>query len=382
MGLALALALAGGRGAGLVSGRLGGDFAEFYAAGRIVRSGQAARLYDPAAQRAAQGDLMPEGAANFVPFAYPPQFALPYALLAGLPYRLAFVVHLAVMAGLLFLALRLACADLPWAREYPAAVFCAAVLFYPLLRALLGGQNTPLTLCCCAAAWSLERRGRDILAGLCLAVLCYKPQYGLGLAGLYFLAGRRRLALAALAGLAALTLADLAVFGPSFVASWLGYADWVVRTSLGMEGEKAVSFLGVTRHVLAGSPQAASTLGLGLAGLTLAGLAAVFWKRRGRPVGLAELGLAGAGLLLAAPHAYYYDAGLLVFAALAILDAGPRHAAALVLGLWLCGLAQPLAPLWGVSPLFFAALAACGLALTIARRRDGPPGTDISPGRS
>jgi hypothetical protein len=375
MGLALVFALCTGSGARIVSGRLGGDFAEFYAAGRIVLAGQAERLYDPAAQRAAERDLMPDAAGDvFVPFAYPPQFALPYALLAALPYRVAFAVHLAAMAGLLFLAVRIACRDLPWAAPYTAAVFCAAILFYPLLRALLGGQNTPLSLCLFAAAWSLERRGRMVAAGLCLAALCFKPQLGLGLLALYTLAGRTRLALSACLGLAVLLAGATAVFGPSWPAAWLGYADWVVRTSLGMEGEMAVSFPGVARHLLAAWPRAGLAAGLGAACAVLACLGVVFWRRRGRSLDRPCLGLAAAGLLLAAPHAYFYDAGLLVFPALALLDARLPRAASLVCGLWLAGWAQLFAPRLGLSPLFPAALALFGLclALVAAPRRVRP----------
>ncbi len=366
MGLALLFALCTGSGAKVVSGRLGGDFAEFYAAGRIVLTGRTERLYDQAVQRAAERDLMPEGSGDvFVPFAYPPQFALPFALLAALPYRLAFVVHFAAMAVLLFLAVRIACRDLSWAAPYTVAVFCAAILFYPLLRALLGGQNTPLSLCLFAAAWSLERRGRPVPAGLCLAALCFKPQLGLGLLALYALAGRTRMALSACLGLAAILAGNTAVFGPSWPAAWLGYADWVVRTSLGMEGEMAVSFPGVVRHLLAAWPRAGLAAGLVAACAVLACLGVTFWRRRGRPLDLACLGLAAAGLLLAAPHAYFYDAGLLFFPALALLDARLRHAASIVCGLWLAGLAQLIAPRLGQSPLFPAALALFGLCLAL-----------------
>lgn len=370
MGLALLLALSGGDGARIVSGRLGGDFAEFYAAGRIVRSGRPEAIHDPAVQREAQRDLMPDVRDGYVPFAYPPHFALPYALLAALPYRTAFALHLACMAALLFACVRLTCRDLPWAAPYPAAVFCAVVLFYPLFRALLGGQNTPLTLFLCAAAWTLERRGRPVSAGLCLSLLCYKPQFGLGLLGLYLLAGRWRLAAAGACGVAGLVILDTVLFGPSWATTWLAQADWVVRTSLAGEGEKAVSLPGVCRHLLADAPGPALVLGLGLAFLVLVCLGLVFWRRRNRPLPLAGLGLAASGLLLAAPHAYYYDAGLLFFPALALANRYRPQAPAVLGGLWLLGLAQPLAGSLGVSPLFPAALACFGWLLLGPFRSD------------
>ncbi len=374
MALALAIGLFGGQGAAIVTGRLGGDFAEFYGIGRMVGHSplpEAAGLYDPKRQRAAQADLMPDGKAGFIPFAYPPQFALPYAVLAALPYRAAFAVHLAIMAGLLFTAVALSCRESGRLRGVVPAVFCAAALFHPLLRALLGGQNTPLTLALMAGAWALERRGRPILAGLCLAVLCYKPQFGLGLLGLYLLAGRWRMGLAGMAGAGLVFVGNTLLFGPDWTERWLAYAQWVVSTSLSMEGEKAVSFVGVCRALLPASPNAALILGYGLAAATAVLCGAVFWSLRHRPASLAHLGLAGAGLVLVAPHAYFYDAGLLLFAGLALCDSGRRNAAVLVLGLWLAGTAQVAAPALGFSPLFPAALACFWLMLVPLPGRAG-----------
>ncbi|EFL53234.1 Protein of unknown function DUF2029 [Solidesulfovibrio fructosivorans JJ]] len=371
LALAVGAALVSGSGAGVVSGRLGGDFAEFYAAGRIVRSGDARRLYDPAVQRAAQVDLMLSSGGAYVPFAYPPPFALPFALLAALPYRLAYALHLAVMAALLYGALWLACREMAWAKPYVPAVFCAAVLFYPMLRALLGGQNTPLTLALCVAAWSLERRGRTLLAGLCLALLCFKPQFGLALLGLFLLAGRWRMAGAGILGLAGLGLVATVLCGPTWPTAWLGHAKWVVATSLALEGDKAVSLLGVSRHLLAGSPRAALAVGLCLSLVVTAILGRAFWRRRGRDIPFSLLGLAVTGLVLLAPHAYFYDTGLLILPGLALLDARFPHGPALVFGLWLAGLAQLGAGLLGLSPLFPAALAVF-ILMEVAIRHTAP----------
>ena len=144
---------------------------------------------------------------------------------------------------------------------------------------------------------------------------------------------------------------------------------------MGMEGEKAVSILGVCRHLLAAWPQAATTVG-GVLTLVAAGLlGAVFLRRRNAPIGLVPLGVAGAGLVLLAPHAYYYDTGLLLFAALALLKQNTPRAPVTVLGLWLAGLAQTGAALWGLSPLFPALVTAFGLLLVPALR---PPAKGFS----
>lgn len=366
LALVLGVVLATGRGADSISGRLGGDFAEFYAAGRLVLTGRAHRLYDPAAQAEAQAALMPAGG-RFVPFAYPPQVALAYAPLAALPYRLAFAVHLAAMAGLLFAAVALACQDLPWARPHTLAIFCAAVFFYPLFRALLGGQNTPLTLALMAAAFAGDRRGRFALAGICLGLLAYKPHFALGLTALFVLAGRWRTAGFAVATLLATAMANNLLFGADWPLRWIPYADWVVTTSLGLEGDKAVSLLGVCRHILAERPKAALIAGYGLAGLCLAITGVAFWLRRGAAPSLVLAGLAGAGLVLAAPHAYYYDGGLVLFACLAIPGSGLPRPGLVVLLAWLIGLGQLVVPAGDVSPVF-GGVSACFALMLLALR--------------
>lgn len=367
LGVALGSAFWSGQEARIVSGRLGGDFAEFYAAGSLVLKGQGHHLYDPVVQAGAQNTLMPE-AGQFVPFAYPPQFALAYVPLAALPYRLAFAVHLLAMAGLLFAAVKLACRDSPWARPHALAIYCAALFFFPLFRALLGGQNTPLTLALTAAAFAGDRRGRVVLSGICLGLLGYKPQFALGLLALFALGGRWRTAGWALATLLVTVVGNNLIFGMDWPLRWLTYADWVVTTSLGREGEKAVSLLGLCRHLLPGSPEIALILGYGLAGVCLAAMAGVFWRDRDAPPSPTSQGLAGTGLVLAAPHAYFYDGGLVLFACLALPASGLPRPSLLILLVWLAGLGQLAAPALGASPVFLAVLACYGLMLRILHR--------------
>jgi hypothetical protein len=289
-----------------------------------------------------------------------------------LPFRLAFAVHLLAMAGLLFTAVKLACRDLSWARPHTLAVFGAAVFFYPLFRALLGGQNTPLTLALTAAAFAWDTRNRELAAGVCLGLTAYKPQFAAGLLLLFFLGGRWRTAGWGLATMLATAAGNGLVFGADWPFRWLAYATGVVSTSLGMEGDKAVSCLGVCRQLLPGAPGLAQGLGYALAGaaLGLAGWAS--WRGRGVPPSPALRGLAGAALVLAAPHAYFYDGGLIIFACLALPRSGLPRPGRLVLLVWLAGLGQLAAPALGLSPVFLAVLAGYGLMLLALRRTPLP----------
>lgn len=359
------------------TGRLGGDFIEFYAAGRIVLTAPSS-LYDAAAQREAQKDLMPAG--TYIPFAYPPHMALFYAPFARLPFWAAFSLHFFLSAGFLLLAVRLLRDEFPPIRTHLTAAFAIAVFFYPTLRALLGGQNTSLSILLMAAAHVLSTRGRPVAAGLCLGLLLYKPQLGLVLIGLHLLRGDWRTTLSGVGAGAALSLLSVAVFGPDCFGKWLTYATWVVAHSMGMEGEKAVSLIGFFKNIAA----LAGIGWIGWIGYVLAAATALVlslaWLRR-KDASPADLtGLAAAGAPLIAPHAYFYDAGLFLLTFIPILRHGPRHRIALTTAAWGLGFTQLAAPALGFSPLFF--ILAAGFAITadmIFCRKTPPAPGSIKP---
>lgn len=399
---ALAAALLGvlctGEGARIATGRLGGDFAEFYGAGRIVASGNLLGLYDKDVQREAQRDLMPDSGPGrdntFVPYAYPPQVALAYGLIARLPYRAAFIVQTAFSAACLLLAAWLLRASSPPSSRQVLAMLAAMVFYYPVLRALLGGQNTPLAILLVAAAFAASWRGRDWLAGLALGLLLFKPQYGLTLLGLQALGGRWRTLLAGIGAGAIIFLADTLLFGPTWPMRWYAYARWVIDTSMGMEGDKAISCIGALRSLAL-----ATGLEIGWIGYALAcGVAVVLglaWLRLGRIGGDAGAGvrqgaawplagLTSAGMVLVAPHAYFYDAGLLLLAFPALAQSRLVRKDALCLALWLAGFTQPLAGPVGLSPLFPVAFVVFGLMAYLVHTavKDAGPRTAARPGEA
>src|SRR3954471_2838699 len=164
-------------------GRIGGDLPAFYGAARIVASGNVDRLYDAASQEAAEADLFPGGTRGRLPFPYPPFVAFAYIPLTWLPFKAAYAVHTLVMALCVFAAVRILRRALP---EMPAGVwpvFGVTLAFYPLFRAVLGGQNTALSLLCAAGAAAAVARGRGLEAGLWAGAWLYKPQLALPVAG-------------------------------------------------------------------------------------------------------------------------------------------------------------------------------------------------------
>ena len=164
-----------GSGAGTATGRLGGDFPSFYGAGSIVARGDGDRLYDPALQAEVQADLFGDDT-GFLYFAYPPYYAYPYSALSLLPFRAAFLVHALLLIVALWLAIQLAAPLLPRllaSRDRKIAALAVLLASYPMLRSVLGGQNTPLTLLLIVAVWRFAEDERDLAAGLALSALLY-----------------------------------------------------------------------------------------------------------------------------------------------------------------------------------------------------------------
>ena len=91
--VAFIFAVLSGSGASTFTGRLGGDYAAFYGAGRIIAEGDFEELYNWKRQLAAQQGLFPGEEKSFLPFMYPTYVALAYLPLSLLPYRPSYIIH-------------------------------------------------------------------------------------------------------------------------------------------------------------------------------------------------------------------------------------------------------------------------------------------------
>lgn len=325
-------------GLGDPQGRLGGDFPSFHAAGELVASGRGASLYDLAAQQAAQARYLPDG--DWLPFPYPPPLAAAHALLAPLPYGLAFAVHTALMIGALALAVR-ALRPVLGLRVPTEAVLAAMLTFLPLGRAVLGGQGTPLLVLGLALAVRALHDGRPGRAGAWAALLLYKPTFGLPLVALVALRTRGRSLPGSAGGMAALGALSVAVAGWGWPARWWALVGWFQPGAQALEVSTSVSLLAVAEGLFGlGTPLALAVGGGLMAALAL--LLAWAWAGE-RPLGTL-VAVTALALPLLPPHGLFYDAGL---AALAVVAFGGRA------GLVLWGLAFTLlgAPVLGAQPL-------------------------------
>lgn len=327
-------------------GRIGGDLPAFYGAARIVRSGDATRLYDWRAQRAAERDLLPESEQGWIPFAYPPFVAVAYVPFTLLPFKWAYAAHTIGMVALCAIAVVLACRLTPGLQEYRVSAVAAALGFYPLFRAVLGGQNTSISLMCAAGAAAALARQNALGAGVWIGVWMFKPQLALPVAAM--IAWRSRARGRFLIGIAISTAAyyavATAVAGPGWPWWWWRQGALPFGTA-----ERVINQENVISFAELGSAFAVRWLGWTLAALTAAFAVWLAARRRELPP-LDLVAIASATAVLIAPHALYYDAGL---ASLALIASAARSRGTrpVIVALWVIAWAQPFRSALPVPPL-------------------------------
>ena len=234
---------------------------------------------------------------------YPPTFLFVAAALATLPFLAAAIVSLvatlaayvAAMAGILgrtgiFVAL-----------GFPAALWNVTA-----------GQNGFLTAALIGGTLGLLER-RPALAGICLGLLTYKPQFGL-LFPLVLIADRRWLTIAVAAAVA--PRSPRCHGSLSAAASWEAFAHWLPITSHEILGEghadfgRLQSLFGLVRAHGGSEPLAWTVQAIG--SLAVAAGVTLLWRSRA-PFDLKAAALA-AGTLVVTPYVYMYDLVVLAVA--------------------------------------------------------------------
>ncbi len=200
---------------------LGTDFSGIFTAGREVDEGHPGEPYHVAGFRSDQERIFGPSE-DFYVWLYPPYFLALAALLGLLPYLAALVLWQATTLSLYFATV---VAALRPAKLPIRPVLVAALAFPAVFINLLHGQNGFLTAALLGGGLSLLER-RPLLAGLCFALLAYKPQFGVLLVPALVAGGYWRAGGAAALALAGITLATLAAFGASPWQGFLAHLDF------------------------------------------------------------------------------------------------------------------------------------------------------------
>jgi len=273
------------------------DFINVWSAGRLALDGHPASAYDWTIQKQLQVAVLGQSYEGNFAWHYPPPFLFIASLLAHFSYAVAYAGWAAV-------------SFIPYALVIQAIVgrrfgLVLAAAFPVVLTNVLVGQNGFLTASLIGGMLYLLPT-RPLLAGVCLGLLSYKPQYGLLFPLVLIATAQWRVFFSAALVAAMIALASWLAFGTE---SWQAFVNWLPMFSQAFltEGRaywgKMQSIFALTRF-FGGSEQFAWVLQWIMTGV-VAVVLVVLWRSRVR-YSLKAAALA-TGTLLVTPYLFLYD---------------------------------------------------------------------------
>lgn len=273
------------------------DFVNVWAAGRLVLDGHPAHAYDWDIQKQVELALLGQDFIGYFAWHYPPPFLFVASALAQLPYSVAFIGWVSV-SFLPYLAVMRGIVGRPFGLMLAAA-------FPMVFNNTLVGQNGFLTAALIGGTLYLLPV-RPVLAGVCLGLLTYKPQYGLLFPIVLIAASQWTVFFTAGLVAAAMAFASWLAFGTE---SWQAFFHWMPMFSQAFltEGKatwwKLQSIFSLVRY-LGGSEYLAWIFQWVLTASVAVVLTLMWRSRVSYPLKAAAL---AAGTLLTTPYLFMYD---------------------------------------------------------------------------
>jgi arabinofuranan 3-O-arabinosyltransferase len=191
------------------------DFVNVWAAGRLALEGHPAQAWDWVIQRRVELEVLQQDFIGYLAWHYPPPFLFVASLLARFPYGVAFMGW-AVVSLIPYLVVMRAIVGRPFGWMLGLAI--------PIvLSNALVGQNGFLTAALIGGTLYLIPV-RPVLAGICLGLLSYKPQYGLLFPLVLIAASQWTVFITAGAVATALAAVSWLAFGTE---SWQAFFHWM-----------------------------------------------------------------------------------------------------------------------------------------------------------
>src|SRR6201995_4600799 len=281
------------------------DFVNVWSAGKLALDGHPAWAWDWDIQKQVQVALLGQTFVGHFAWHYPPPFLFVAAFLAQFPYTVAFIGWVSVSL-VPYLATMRAIVGRPFGWMLAAA-------FPVVLTNTLVGQNGFLTASLVGGMLILLPT-RPVLAGICLGLLSYKPQYGLLFPLVLIAASQWTVFFTAGIVAAALAAVSWLAFGTE---SWQAFVHWLPMFSQAFltEGRapwgKMQSIFALTRYF--GGPEALAWTLQWILSVAVAVVLALVWRSRQIRHELKAASLA-AGALLVTPYLFLYDEMVLAIA--------------------------------------------------------------------
>ena len=333
------------------------DFLSFYTGATLIGRGEAENLYDLDAQRPIQESLAPANE-DVIPFIRPSYYALLLAPLSLLPFGAAFWVWIVLQALLLF-------GCWAWAGRYfgwDAMIFGA--IYFPTAAGVTNAQDCVFLLAVGIGAYVLAERERDYWSGLVLGLGLIKFHLFFLLPVVILVQKRFKI----FAGYCTTGIIALGIFlGLGGFGGVEKYVSLLRRDDLewlSPAPELMINIQSVAANLGLHSPWAAALLIVLVAGITVFGAWRVsLWR---------WLSVALLGSVLITPHAYAYDAAILLLPVWLVLfrsDNPLLRIAAATLAVPLPFLSFLFGPPWTVIPALTIFTFLCLLAWDNHRTR-------------
>ena len=291
------------------------DFVNVWAAGKLVLDGTPALAYDWDIQKKVEVALLGQDFVGYLAWHYPPPFLFVASFLAQFPYAVAFVGWMAISI-------------VPYAAVVRGIVgqpfgLVLAIAFPMVFSNTLVGQNGFLTAALIGGTLYFMP-GRPVLAGVCLGLLSYKPQYGLLFPLVLIAAGQWRVFMSAAVTVVALALASWLAFGTE---AWQAFFHWLPMFSQAFLSEgkaawwKLQSLYALVRFL--GGPEGFAWAVHWVFTAAVATVLVLMWRSR-VPYTLKAAALAPAALLIT-PYLFMYDMVVLAIPVAFLVRIGLRN---------------------------------------------------------
>ena len=291
------------------------DFVNVWSAGRLVLDGHPAWAYDWDLQKQVQVAVLGQSYPGNFAWHYPPPFLFVASLLAYFPYAVAFAGWAAVSFVPYLVVMRAIVG-----RSFGLLL---AAAFPVVLTNTLVGQNGFLTASLIGATLYMIPV-RPVLAGICLGLLSYKPQYGLLFPLVLIAASQWRVFCSAAVTAVALALVSWLAYGTE---SWQAFFHWMPMFSQAFltEGRapwgKMQSIFALVRY-LGGTEQLGWIFQWVMDGAVAVVLVLIWRSRISYCLKAAAL---AAGTLLTTPYLFLYDLMVLAIAVAFLVRIGLRQ---------------------------------------------------------
>jgi alpha-1,2-mannosyltransferase len=203
---------------GLVKGT---DFLHFYTLGTLALQGRGDLLYDMRAQAELVKKLVPQAPNSLYVSLYGPQVSLLFASFGRLPYGSALVAWLALNILIYTFCCYAVWKTCPHLQSYPWTVLTLATAFPGFFHLLAWGQTSGIALLCFTLAYLALQKNHNLLAGLAVGSLIFKPQLGLAAAVVFILAREWKVIAGALVAASVQLAAGFLQYGTNVMRNYL-----------------------------------------------------------------------------------------------------------------------------------------------------------------